>query len=206
MKRKITTWILLLVMTMSVLNGCTSEKAGIVVLFNPGYDGATSFSQEVQEGQNLQMPDIPEREGYVFKGWFRKLEDGSFEETAFDFIENTVTEPFALYAKWSKNAKDKQKNPKEPDISYENGVLTVELDQDYEVSFNGGDYSDQKTFVCDYADRVKIDVRRKETETLAESENLTIYYTVCPNVNNFKFSAPSGSFNTASVKVSNSDM
>ncbi len=204
MKHKFLISIMVFVLAVGMLCACSQKDASIEVVFDLGYDGATTFTQDVKENRNIQMPDNPVREGYVFEGWFEKSASGEFKAEPFDFVENTVSEAFTLYAKWSEEATDMQMKPKEPKVSYVNGMLQVDVADDCEVSFNDGNYSGEKTFACDYASRVKISIRKKETSDMKASEIINIFYTVKPNVKNFSFKSPSDVYETVTVNVKNS--
>ena len=60
-------------------------------------DGSASKSIEVQEGSLVTAPETPEREGYLFGGWFTDPACTS----AFHFDSDTVSDDLTLYAKWT---------------------------------------------------------------------------------------------------------
>lgn len=77
---------------------------------------------EVSKGCVVNSPNIPIREGYIFKGWF-------LLEEKFDF-GNVIEEDIILEAKWVKNT-EKIKNAKNESIKNENvdssnGNITTE--------------------------------------------------------------------------------
>ncbi len=60
-------------------------------------DGGTNVpAQSVKEGEKVQKPADPIREGYRFLGWYRDAEGSQ----VFDFERDTVTSDLTLYAKW----------------------------------------------------------------------------------------------------------
>lgn len=58
-------------------------------------DGVTLSTQEVLDGELLEEPEDPTKDGYVFSGWFKKG-----ESERFDFA-TPITSSFDLTAKWS---------------------------------------------------------------------------------------------------------
>lgn len=79
------------------LSGAGAVQIGDTVLHKVTYmDGADTWKSSFANGDNMvSEPDVPVREGYLFRGWFTEPEEG--EE--FDFgspIENDLT----LYARW----------------------------------------------------------------------------------------------------------
>ncbi len=207
MKRKVLSALLLFALMAGSFCGCAREaEPGVEVIFDPAYDSAGTFTQEVPVNDSLQMPDNPQRDGYSFAGWYEKTADGALAESPYDFVESTVSAGFTLYAKWDAVGRDMGSRTDEPRVSYESGVLTVAAEDDCEVSFNDGAYSDEKTFACDNASRVKISVRRSATAEKDASESTTFYYTVKPNAEDFTFSAPSNAYQTVEVEVKNADI
>ena len=64
--------------------------------YNYGEEG-TYLTETVAAGETVDFPEKPERDGYLFKGWFTKANGG--EKFAFD---TPITDDLTLYAKWSK--------------------------------------------------------------------------------------------------------
>ncbi|WP_339787703.1 InlB B-repeat-containing protein [Paenibacillus sp. FSL R7-0313] len=83
-------------------------------------EGSVVTSQTVNEGSKAEAPVAPEREGYVFSGWYSDIE----LITPYDFTTAVVTTDLTLYAKW-----------------------TVYVPNTYTVTFesNGGSIVDAKT-------------------------------------------------------------
>ena len=66
------------------------------VNFVDGLDGTVIETRQVAYGDTVVEPDYPEREGYIFDGWYT---DKAYTlEYNFDKM---VTEPVTLYAKWA---------------------------------------------------------------------------------------------------------
>lgn len=104
----------------SIMNGVAVEKISKNVYDITFYSqGGTAVSaQRVVEGGHIEEPEAPEREGYVFKGWYTS---STCTGTSFDF-STSVTKPYSLYAKW----------------------VEIKSEQDFIVLENG--YSQQVTF------------------------------------------------------------
>ncbi len=85
---------------------------GVVeVALDLGYEGAPEVDAlEVQKGSKVVLPDDPEREGYVFLGWFLGEEEFDAEEA------EEVFEEFALVARWI------QRHTVEFDLDYDEKV------------------------------------------------------------------------------------
>ena len=58
--------------------------------------GTPVADQIVQFGEKLQEPEPPEREGYVFAGWYKDI----YLKEKWDFESDTVQGNMRLYAKW----------------------------------------------------------------------------------------------------------
>ncbi len=61
--------------------------------------GSKVPSEEVTEGELLQVPTIPKKEGDTFDGWYK---DSEFIEV-WDFANDEVRENITLYARWTKD-------------------------------------------------------------------------------------------------------
>ena len=72
------------------------EKNAYVVSFNGNGTAVLIEDQEVTALQGLVYPDIPERDGYLFAGWFV---DEECIGTPYDFTSE-VRKDMTLYAKW----------------------------------------------------------------------------------------------------------
>lgn len=80
----------------------------------------------------VEMPNVPEKEGYEFEGWYYEL-NGKGEK----FLENTIIEDsITLYANWT--LKDELENPNAPIVPEETITPTVpskpEMPNDSEIS------------------------------------------------------------------------
>lgn len=104
----------------SIMNGVAVEKISKTVYDITFYSqGGTAVSaQRVVEGGCIEEPEAPEREGYVFKGWYTS---STCTGASFDF-STPVTRVYNLYAKW----------------------VEIKSEQDFIVLENG--YSQQVTF------------------------------------------------------------
>ena len=71
-------------------------KRKLTVTFNTMGGTPDSFNRELAEGDKVARPDVPEKDGYVFGGWFTNQECTS----EYDF-SSTVTGNKTLYAKWT---------------------------------------------------------------------------------------------------------
>lgn len=82
----------------SIMNGVAVEKISKKVYDITFYSqGGTAVSaQRVVEGGCIEEPEAPEREGYVFKGWYTS---STCTGASFDF-STPVTRVYNLYAKW----------------------------------------------------------------------------------------------------------
>lgn len=73
------------------------EAEEYTVSFDLNYEGApTAESQKVKKGEYAKLPEMPEREGYAFVGWFTT--DNSKE--LFNFYSTKIESDLTLMAKW----------------------------------------------------------------------------------------------------------
>ena len=79
------------------------ETATYTVTFDYNYDGAESSVVEVTEGETVTAVTSPERDGYLFTGWY--TDANCTEENEYDFDE-TVTADLTLYAGWEEDTGD----------------------------------------------------------------------------------------------------
>ncbi|MGE7945808.1 InlB B-repeat-containing protein [Lysinibacillus sp. NPDC093688] len=82
--------------------GGTGGSGGSSPNYNVTFDsngGSTVSSQTVAYKKLLQAPSSPEKEGFIFAGWYRDKE----LTTAWDFAKDEVTSNTILYAKWTKD-------------------------------------------------------------------------------------------------------
>ena len=69
--RKSKTLGIICVLIALMLSGCVGKKV-YSVSFIDSYSGSQSYSPiTVNHGDKLQQPATPEREGYVFDGWYQ---------------------------------------------------------------------------------------------------------------------------------------
>ena len=91
-----------LVLTAVVLLCSCADKADDEVLTEAKYytvtfdsaGGSSVNSAKVIEGGTVNMPEEPEREGYIFDGWANNKGD------IFDFENNKINDDITLYARW----------------------------------------------------------------------------------------------------------
>ena len=182
-----------------------NDTPSVSVTFDYGYDIADD-TQTVDLGETVQMPNKPKRDGYVFLGWFEKDENGNLKETAFDFIETSAFDGLILYAKWAEAPKDMQKPPEYAELSYADGVLTVVSEDDVEISFNGGVYSAQSTLEVGESERVKVSVRKTETQAYNHSEPIDLYYSTAPDLSKIVFSPSQDAYSCVLTSVTGEDI
>lgn len=65
------------------------------VVFDFGYDGAQDVTVVVNGGSTITAPTVPERDGFIFYGWYS---DAEFT-TPFD-LNTAITGDMTLYARW----------------------------------------------------------------------------------------------------------
>ena len=98
--------ILAIVLVCSILpSQVYAEMNYFLVVFDPD-DGISEFGDfyktTVAEGSTVtDRPDDPQRDGYVFAGWYGYL-DAEDNPVLWDFKENAVTENTTLWAAWEK--------------------------------------------------------------------------------------------------------
>ncbi len=63
--------------------------------------GSKVDGTKVKNGEKVNQPTDPIREGYTFGGWYRK--PSCLEVDKWDFTKNNVTADITLYAKWTAN-------------------------------------------------------------------------------------------------------
>lgn len=68
---------------------------GVNVIFNYNVPNVSNDSITINKGSKTLEPKIMEKEGFIFKGWFKNLED----DEPYDFTEN-INEDLSLIAKW----------------------------------------------------------------------------------------------------------
>ncbi len=76
----------------------TTTNQEVLVSFDTA-GGSGINSQNVAIGSKVIKPDDPTKDGYVFIGWFESNEETA---NAWDFDNNTISNPVTIYAKWGK--------------------------------------------------------------------------------------------------------
>lgn len=90
------TKLLVLIPIVTSLFSC-SDDGYALAHFHLNYEGASSFSQVVNYGQDLLLPQEPERVDYVFNGWYLDSECTQ----SFDDFNEKLEEDINLYASWT---------------------------------------------------------------------------------------------------------
>lgn len=93
-KKSIIALICALMLALSLIT-VTACGGGIKITLDYNYDGASTKTVSVSEGEKLEKPADPTRDGWTFDGWYTDA-DCTYP---YDF-ENTVSEAFTLYASW----------------------------------------------------------------------------------------------------------
>ncbi len=88
--------LMLIVLTISILALTACGSVVFEVAFDLNYDGANDFDIGIIKGETLNQPFEPQREGYIFDGWFNEESC----TTPFDF-DVKAQENRIAYAKWS---------------------------------------------------------------------------------------------------------
>ena len=82
------------------------------VMFDKNGHGTTPEEQVVQYEGYAEKPSDPEENGYTFKYWFTKSENG--EEKEFDFKNSPITKDTELFAHWEEDKKTEPEKPDQP--------------------------------------------------------------------------------------------
>lgn len=76
-------------------------QTSATITFNYNYAGATNATATVDVGGKATQPEAPERDGYVFDGWYK--EAACTNEFSFD---TQITSDLEIFAKWEESAGD----------------------------------------------------------------------------------------------------
>ena len=76
-------------------------------------DGSKVSEKFAGNGEKLEKPENPTREGYTFEGWYTDKEC----TVAFDFDKDLIEKDITLYAKWEKKKETPASTPDEPAAS-----------------------------------------------------------------------------------------
>lgn len=206
MKKKLIVTFLCALAATALISACgETAKPSVSVLFDYECD-IVDYTQVVVKGGTVQMPDKPKRDGYIFAGWFEKDGDGNYKEIPFDFIETKADAAITLYAKWEVAPKDMQKPPETAELSFSNGVLSVQTEENTEISFNDGAYSTETQFEIGYSARAKVCIRKTETAIANYSEPLVLYYSSAPDLSLISFEASQTDYQCVLTTVTGEDM
>ncbi|MCH4889697.1 hypothetical protein EZV73_19095 [Acidaminobacter sp. JC074] len=131
MKRVI--YLLMMMLALFALTSCNSEPEvdnSINVMFFTSNQNASMVASylNLEEGQKIQAPEVPTREGYIFAGWYKDY----YKKEAWDFDKDTLGgESIVLYADWE---------PSIFDIEYVLNGGEMPSD-DYVKTFRGGEFA-----------------------------------------------------------------
>lgn len=109
----------------------------------------------VEAGSNVEQPEIDEREGYIFAGWFKE----STYQKAWDFDKDIVDSDVTLYAKWVlKLGEEALEADVIADCTYTGKALkpVVKVYQNGTLLKSGKDYS------IAYANNIAVNATRKK--------------------------------------------
>ena len=95
MKRAVFNYLVIATLTVSVaVTSCKKDDVSTVEFITNGGTNVSSIT--VKNGELIDKPDDPEREGYTFDGWYS---DSNFS-TVWNFTTDKVTNNVKLYANW----------------------------------------------------------------------------------------------------------
>ena len=98
MKKKLAlTLLMLLSLTLMLLVGCSKDTYSIDFVT----DGATHASVTVTEGELIQLPTTPTKDGYVFDGWYWDKDAWQMPLNAMAISSDGLGERTTVYAKWT---------------------------------------------------------------------------------------------------------
>nr|WP_285859148.1 InlB B-repeat-containing protein [Paenibacillus sp. MER 99-2] len=159
-------------------------------------EGSVVTSQTVNEGSKAEAPVAPEREGYVFSGWYSDIE----LITPYDFTTAVVTTDITLYAKWAVYV------PNTYTVTFEsNGGSIVDaktVNEGAVASAPGVPIREGYTFSGWYSD---IDLTTAYGFTAGVMEDITLYAKWTKNSYTVSFSSNGGSL-VNSQSVSDGEM
>lgn len=120
---------IMILITLTALAGCRGNKEDLDTTFQVTFHETILDSIKITEGERLESLPMPEREGYVFIGWY--LDEGLTEQ--FDATELIMSD-VVLYARWASEETGLV-------LSYEflDEKLLVHLNLDETLTLNGYD-------------------------------------------------------------------
>lgn len=89
------TCIILLVLSLFIIS-CQNEAPNVYSVYFVINDEGLYVTQEVKEGEIIQIPGVAEREGYYLDGWY--LDPALTEE----YVSSPVSQGMTLYAEWKR--------------------------------------------------------------------------------------------------------
>ncbi len=123
------------------------------VTFNAG-EGFETKIERVEEKGLLDVPEIPEKEGYTFTGWYK---DEACEEE-WSFTEDTVVADTVLYAGWEKVASESTENTENTEDKIPE---SADVDAEAETKTETEDVSEAETIK---------DIKEPENKNIPEPE------------------------------------
>lgn len=85
--------------------------------------GTNVSSQSLTYGSKVKEPSAPEKEGFIFGGWYKEASC----KNSWDFTKDTVTSSITLYAKWTEKPEIIPETPQIKGHTSQKGYLKIEL-------------------------------------------------------------------------------
>ena len=121
--------------TTASIDDVTVRKLSMMTVSFESNGGSSVESIETLEGQNIVAPVDPEKEGYVFEGWYSDTELTKL----FDFNETLINSNIKLYAKWTKAKEQEYKEVTtyvQEEVTQKNEIKDSHLDEKLNILKN----------------------------------------------------------------------
>ena len=121
--------------TTASIDDVTVRKLAMMTVSFESNGGSSVESIETLEGQNIVAPVEPEKEGYVFEGWYTDTELTNL----FDFNETLINSNIKLYAKWTKAKEQEYKEVTtyvKEEVTQKNEIKDSHLDEKLNILKN----------------------------------------------------------------------
>lgn len=121
--------------TTASIDDVTVRKLSMMTVSFESNGGSDVESIETLEGQNIVAPVDPEKEGYVFEGWYSDTELTKL----FDFNETLINSNIKLYAKWTKAKEQEYKEVTtyvQEEVTQKNEIKDSHLDEKLNILKN----------------------------------------------------------------------